>query len=68
MSKKHIFIGADSAGYDLKGEIIDHLKEEGYEVTDCGTNSSASCHYPVFAGECLCSTEDDTVHHNQRNE
>lgn len=55
MSKKHIFIGADSAGYDLKGEIIDHLKEEGYEVTDCGTNSSASCHYPVFA-DAVCKS------------
>jgi ribose 5-phosphate isomerase B len=47
--KKKIFIGADSAGYDLKCEVIAHLKELGYEVADCGTDSSASCHYPVFA-------------------
>ena len=49
MSKRTIFIGADSAGYDLKCEMIAHLKDEGYEVTDLGTNSSASCHYPIFA-------------------
>ena len=47
--RNKIFIGADSAGYDLKCEVIAHLKDMGYEVTDCGTDSSASCHYPVFA-------------------
>lgn len=47
--RNKIFIGADSAGYDLKREVIAHLKDKGYEVVDCGTDSSASCHYPVFA-------------------
>ena len=47
--RNKIFIGADSAGYDLKCEILAHLKDKGYEVVDCGTDSSASCHYPVFA-------------------
>ncbi len=47
--KRRIFIGADSAGYALKGVIIKHLEESGYEVTDCGTDSEASCHYPDFA-------------------
>ena len=47
--KKRIIIGADSAGFDLKKEVIAHLSEMGYEVCDCGTDSSASCHYPVFA-------------------
>ena len=48
MNKK-IFIGADSAGYLLKGVIINHLKDRGYDVEDCGTDSAASCHYPDFA-------------------
>ena len=47
--KRRIFIGADSAGYALKEELIAALKEDGYEVTDLGTDSDASCHYPVFA-------------------
>jgi len=46
---RKIFIGADSAGYLLKQELIAYLKEKGYEVTDCGTDSTASCHYPDFA-------------------
>ena len=49
MNKRTIFIGADSAGFDLKGELIVHLKENGYDVVDCGTDSNASCHYPIFA-------------------
>jgi ribose 5-phosphate isomerase B len=46
---RKIFIGADSAGYTLKEEIRAYLTERGYDVTDCGTNSTASCHYPEFA-------------------
>ena len=45
---KHIIIGADSAGYSLKEQIKEKLVAEGYDVTDCGTDSDASCHYPVF--------------------
>ena len=46
---RKIYIGADSAGYTLKGELIAYLEGKGYEVTDCGTDSTASCHYPDFA-------------------
>lgn len=49
MEKRKIVIGADSAGYELKEHIKGLLTEKGYEVTDCGTNSTASCHYPEFA-------------------
>ena len=48
---KKIYIGADSAGFALKGQIIDHLTSLGYEVTDCGCDSEASCHYPEFASK-----------------
>ena len=47
--KRRIIIGADSAGYALKEELIAILREEGYEIEDCGTDSDASCHYPLFA-------------------
>lgn len=47
--KRHIIIGADSAGYQLKNELAAYLREKGYQVEDCGTDSDASCHYPVYA-------------------
>lgn len=46
---RKIFIGADSAGFELKEQIRAYLTEKGYEVVDCGTDSAASCHYPIFA-------------------
>ena len=46
---RKIFIGADSAGYTLKEEIKSHLTGLGYDVADCGCDSTASCHYPEFA-------------------
>ena len=49
MLRKNIFIGADSAGYNLKEEVKAHLVELGYVVNDCGTSSTDSCHYPDFA-------------------
>ena len=49
MEKRKIYIGADSAGYALKEEFKLHLEKSGYEVVDCGPDSDASCHYPLFA-------------------
>ncbi|MBQ2793691.1 MAG: ribose 5-phosphate isomerase B [Clostridia bacterium] len=56
---RKIFIGADSAGFPLKEKLIPHLKELGYEVTDLGTNSTASCHYPDFAAAVCKSVQSD---------
>ena len=47
--KRKIYIGADSAGYILKGEVIAHLENRGYECFDLGCDSTESCHYPIFA-------------------
>ena len=44
-----IAIGSDHGGYLLKEEIKKHLKENGYEYKDFGTDSTASCDYPVYA-------------------
>ena len=44
-----IAIGSDHGGYLLKEEIKTHLKEKGYEFKDFGTDSTASCDYPVYA-------------------
>ena len=44
-----IVIGCDHAGFSLKGAVTAHIQSKGYEVVDVGTNSTDSCHYPVFA-------------------
>lgn len=49
MKKRVFHVGADSAGYELKEILIAHLRELGYECHDHGTNSTESCHYPIFA-------------------
>lgn len=49
MNITKITIGSDHAGYGLKQKVIAHLQERGIEVIDIGTNSEASCDYPVFA-------------------
>lgn len=65
-----IAIGCDHGGYDLKEVIVQHLKEQKYEVKDCGCYSKESCDYPEFGravadsvakGECdkgivICTT------------
>lgn len=44
-----IAIGSDHGGYLLKEELKKHLEQEGYEFIDFGTDSTASCDYPVYA-------------------
>lgn len=44
-----IAIGSDHGGYLLKEELKKHLIEKGYELKDFGTDSTASCDYPVYA-------------------
>jgi ribose 5-phosphate isomerase B len=44
-----IVIGCDHAGYNIKSAVKAHIIERGHEVVDVGTNSTDSCHYPVFA-------------------
>ena len=65
-----IAIACDHGALGLKAAVKNYLQENGYEVTDFGTNTLDSCDYPDFvapaakavaAGECdrgivLCST------------
>ena len=44
-----IAIGCDHGGYELKKEVLEHLAARGFEVTDTGCDSPASCDYPVYA-------------------
>jgi ribose 5-phosphate isomerase B len=66
----HIVIGSDHAGYELKGQLADHLRDAGFEVEDLGTHSEESVDYPDFGalvaravvagkadyGVCVCGT------------
>lgn len=60
MNQIKITVGSDHAGYSLKLTVIEHLKERGYEVIDVGTDSPASCDYPIFA-HAVCKNVQDGV-------
>jgi RpiB/LacA/LacB family sugar-phosphate isomerase len=45
-----IAIGADHAGFALKDQVRDALRQAGHEVVDVGTNSAESTDYPDYAG------------------
>ena len=44
-----ITIGSDHGGFELKSEVIKHLKNKGTEVKDVGTFTKDSCDYPDIA-------------------
>ena len=44
-----IVVGSDHAGFALKQEMADMLKEEGHDVVDVGTHSTAPVDYPDSA-------------------
>jgi ribose 5-phosphate isomerase B len=43
-----IAIGSDHAGFGLKHDVVAILKELQHDVTDCGTDTTASVDYPDF--------------------
>lgn len=47
--KPRVAIGADHAGYPLKEEVANSLRDDGYEITDLGTFSIESVDYPDIA-------------------
>lgn len=44
-----VVIGVDHGGFSLKKEIVEHLEKQGFEISDMGTYSEASCDYPDIA-------------------
>jgi ribose 5-phosphate isomerase B len=44
-----VAIGADHAGFELKGFIIHHLAQAGHELVDVGTHSREPVDYPDYA-------------------
>ena len=56
-----LYLGSDHAGFELKEEVYDYLKEEGFKVKDLGTKSSDSTDYPEYAhkvAEAVAKDED----------
>ncbi len=65
-----IAIGSDHAGFALKQQLAEHLREVGHEVDDLGTHSEESVDYPEYGakvaravvegqaeyGVCVCGT------------
>jgi ribose 5-phosphate isomerase B len=58
-----VAIGADHGGFRLKDRLATHLRDQGFQVVDCGTSGPESVDYPDFAhevarrvalGECDC--------------
>ncbi len=43
-----IAMASDHGGFELKKEIMAHLRERGLEYKDFGTYDGASCDYPDF--------------------
>ena len=44
-----VYLGSDHAGYELKQQIIEHLKTSGHEPIDCGAFTyDADDDYPAF--------------------
>ena len=55
-----IAVGADHAGFPLKGPLIAELERLGHDALDLGTNSESAVDYPDFAqavGEALMRGE-----------
>jgi RpiB/LacA/LacB family sugar-phosphate isomerase len=44
-----IAVGADHGGFELKQSIIEHLRQQGLAVHDCGCVSTEAVDYPDFA-------------------
>src|SRR4051812_15887251 len=58
-----IAIVSDHAAYDMKALLADHLREQGHDVLDLGTNSTDSVDYPDFGyrmGEAIASGRAET--------
>ncbi len=55
-----IAIASDHAGYRYKGVLVQHLRTQGHEVVDFGTDSTDSVDYPDFIGKAAKAVADGT--------
>ncbi len=57
MKENTIIIAADHAGFNLKNQVIDHLKNKNFTIQDLGCFNEESVDYPDYAQK-LCSLID----------
>ena len=50
-----IAIASDHAAYDFKMELIEGMKELGYDCDDLGPYSIERTHYPIWAQKAACA-------------
>src|SRR5690349_14598035 len=48
-SKMNLVVGADHAGFPLKGPVVEVLRKWGHTVKDCGTFSTEPVDFPDIA-------------------
>ena len=49
MTAMRVYLGSDHAGFELKNEIIEHLKKNGHQPIDCGAFTyDVEDDYPAF--------------------
>jgi ribose 5-phosphate isomerase B len=51
MANTPIWIGNDQGGYDLKLQVVEHLKKKGIAVYDAGCHSTEIVRYPHYAAQ-----------------
>jgi ribose 5-phosphate isomerase B len=44
-----VAIGGDHAGFSMKAMLVDHLRQQGLKVVDCGTCDEQPADFPDFA-------------------
>ena len=44
-----VAIGADHAGFELKGPVVEYVQKLGHEAIDVGTHSTDSVDYPDYS-------------------
>jgi ribose 5-phosphate isomerase B len=49
--EESVALGADHGGWELKQQLVAHLRDQGFAVSDCGTHGPESVDYPDFAHE-----------------
>ena len=55
-----IVIASDHAGYAMKQDLIEHLRQSGVEVEDIGCYSTESVDYPDYAEKAARAVADGT--------